>query len=189
MPLIDKTYFVGEINIAQLGQLSVQERLAVFISQHEVQYMRAVLGYAFAKLAYTGMTETNPDARWNDLKTGAEYTDAKGILQYWDGFVNSNLVSPLANYIYYWYTRDNTSNTTASGEKQDSAGSATNINPKTKQMRAWNAMVDMHCKLYDFLIHKKDENGAKVYPEFIIDNIKRSDEFLNVNRKMNILGI
>ncbi len=166
MNLIDSTYFIGEINIAQLGQQYVQEHLDNLISKYEPKYLRSVLGNAFAKLFDTGRNADSVEERWTKLISGDDYTDKHGIEQRWDGFTNEMLVSPIANYVYYWYTRDNATDTTASGEQTDTPIGAVGASPALKQSRAWNEMVAMNCRLHDFLLNKKDDNGDRVYPEF-----------------------
>lgn len=179
MSLITNAVFVGEINIAQLGQKAVQDKMKLFIDKHEVQYLRAVLGYDFATAAYAGMTATNPEQKWADLKNGAEYTDACGKKQKWFGFVNSEGLSPIANYIYYWYCRDNASVTTVSGEKEDKKPLSVNVMGAYKQMRAWNEMVDLNKVLYDFLMNKKDNTGTRIYA-FEIENIGKCLEKISL---------
>jgi hypothetical protein len=163
---IDSSYFVGELNIAQLGQRTVQIKLDLFISKREPEYLKTVLGFELYKAFNEGL-EVDPIAtKWTDLRDGADYTDASGLLQHWDGFVNDELSSPIANYVYYWFTRDNASKTTATAEKEDKTEGTVNVGPAMKQARAWNEMVCMNYKLHQFLKYKKTEAGDTVYTEF-----------------------
>jgi hypothetical protein len=45
MSLIDTSYFIGPLTVAQLGQQSVQNNLNLFISRAEPQFLEAALGY------------------------------------------------------------------------------------------------------------------------------------------------
>lgn len=184
--LIDKTYFVGELHIAQLGNESVENVLNIFINKRENEYLRFALGYSFSKTAKEGMTAAEPESKWSDLKNGAEYTDAYGDLQYWPGFVNADKQSPLANYVYYWYMRDKASKTTEVAEVEDKRIFTTSVPPNLKQMRAWNEMVDMNCRLYDFLENKKDDDGVRVY-DFERSDMEGNKDYENVNGKISLL--
>lgn len=67
--------------------------------------------------------------------------------------------SPIANYIYYWYLRNNASTTAGSGEAQNSVSTA--ISPADKQRRAWNQMVEWNRELIEFLY-----SSNTVYTQF-----------------------
>lgn len=163
--LIDTSYFIGDINIAQLGQRTVINRVEQYIAKYEPVYLLKLLGYAFSKLFNEGREEAEPAERWTNLIEGDEYTNEQGITSKWTGFTNDALISPIANYVYYWYTRDNASQTTASGEKSDNIKESVNVGPAMKQVHAWNEMVMLNRELYSFLINKKID-GNRVYPEF-----------------------
>jgi hypothetical protein len=173
MSLIDSTYFIGEINIAQISQPSVDDVLTGFITKYETKYLNEVLGYAFAKLFSAGLTVTpTVDARWTKLKTGAEFTSGEGFLTMWPGFVNDDLQSPIANYIYFWFCRNNVSFTAGMGEVEGATENGSLTTGNTKLTRAWNEMVDMNCALYDFLMNAKNGDGSVMFPEFTIDAVK-----------------
>ncbi len=182
MPLIDKTYFIGEITIAQLSQPAVQASLALFIGKREPEYLLKALGYSFKKLYDAGAAET--DGRWYDLINGAEYTDRRGFLKKWTGLKNAELQSPIANYTYYWYQRDNVTFTAGSGEQEGKSDNATSVSSAPKMKRAFNEMVDQTWLLHDYLLHKKDDAGVLVYDEFDIKQVSRE-----VTEKLNDFNI
>jgi len=169
MTLIDKTYFIGEINIAQLSQPAVQQSLAVFINKREPEYLEKALGYAFATEFAAGLAVEEPAQKWIDLRDGVEYINECGHTKKWKGFTNSIKQSPIANYIYYWHMRDNVTFTAGTGEKEGKADNASNATPNIKMFRAWNEMVTLTTVLHDFLLNKKDEDGNLVYEDFDID--------------------
>lgn len=185
--LITFDYFAGEIYIAQLGQKTVQDKMTLFINKRERDYLLAIMGYEFFKEANTGMSAAEPEAKWSELKSGAEYTDEYGILQKWTGFSNIEKISPVANYVYFWYSRDNASKTTVIGEVQDTKTITINVAPAFKQMRAWNEMVEMNLSLVDFLINKKDEDGNRVYSTFDYDKLRCNKDFVNVTSKISLI--
>lgn len=165
--LIDKIYFIGELNIAQLSQQAVRDNLTVVINKREPEYLEKVLGYAFYQLYKAGIIAG--EQIWKDIRDGAEYVNADGFTKKWTGFANAALQSPIANYVYYWYIRDNVSFAAGTGEKVGKSDNASNTVPNIKLFRAWNEMVRMNAVLHDFLLNKKDDDGNLVYEDFDID--------------------
>jgi L-rhamnose mutarotase len=181
MALINKDYFIGEINIAQLSQTTVQSLLTVFINKREPEYLEMALGYAFAQEYAAGLAAEEPDQKWIDLRDGVEYTNKDGYTKKWKGFTNSVKQSPIANYTYYWFQRDNTTFSTGNGEKEGKSDNANNTGSMSKQARAWNEMVEQTKSLHDFLLNKKD-GDTLVYDTFDIEQVQ-------VFEKINMLNI
>lgn len=69
--------------------------------------------------------------------------------------------SPIANYVYYWFIRNNATQTTTMGEAKTSKENATDAGPGTKMSRAWNEMAQRVRQLAHFMNTKRD-----VYPEW-----------------------
>ena len=182
MSLIDKTYFHSEINIAQVQSIPVQAAIALMISKYEAEYLEKVLGYAFWKLFNAAIAETS--GRWYDLKVGAEYKNAYGHTKKWDGFINTEKLSPIANYCYYWYMRENVTFSGGAGEMEGKGENSTVVSPGPKMARAWNEAVDQAKILHDFLLNKKDGDGELVYPEFTTEEIDS-----DIVEKVNIMNI
>ncbi len=180
--IIDKSYFIGEISIAQLGSIPVQDALTLFIDKREPEYLKKALGYAFAKLFSDGLAADVVEQRWTDLLEGAEYDDCEDITREWMGFQNDGKQSPIANYIYYWYQRDNITFTASVGEMAGKAENATSVSPAPKMIRVWNEMVKWNKSLYDYLLNKKDDAGELVYPEF-------KPEAVECLKRMNYYGL
>lgn len=186
--LIDISYFVGEINIAQLGQLAVAEDVDRFITKYQSRYLRAVLGYAFSKQFEDNYNSETED-EWSAIVNGSAYVDANGITQYWNGLVDEDaVVSPIANYVYYKYIADLQSATTASGEKEDNAQGSLNVAAAGKQARAWNEMVVMNFQLVDFLLNKKTD-GDRDYPDFEFDTCNLSAERADMFTRINVFNL
>lgn len=172
MPLIDKTYFQGELNIPSLqGSSPVLNSLNLFIGVREPMYLKAALGYSFWKLFVEGIAASVPDARWTDLKNGADYTDKDGIVRRWDGFVNAAKESPIACYVYYWFTRDAATFTTSNGEVESKKENASNVQATMKQTRAYNEMVRLTAVLHQYLKDAVTEELDPMYPEFNADAV------------------
>ncbi len=170
---IDKTYFQKELNIPSLqAQSPVLNSLNLFIQTREPMYLRAALGYSLWKLFIAGLAETVPDARWTDLKNGADYTDGNGILRRWEGFANAAKESPIAGYVYYWFIRDAATYTTSSGEVESKKENASNVNHNMKLVKAYNDMVSLTAILHDYLTYAVDESDNPLYPEYNPDAVE-----------------
>ena len=164
--IIDRTYFVGELNIPNVGTPAIGGLVDWFIQKYEPKFMVDILGYELNKAFQAGWVAYTVDQKWTDLIEGVEYTDLAGKLRYWQGFVTflPSLIgnqSPIANYVYYWFVRNNLSQTATMGEVKTANENATAHNPGLKMVRAWNEISRWVCDLVDYL------NAAKVtYPEW-----------------------
>lgn len=69
--------------------------------------------------------------------------------------------SLIANYIYYWYWRENVSKTTVTGEVVASNENSTINGSHIKMQRAWNEMCDLIYQMIDFL-----DNNRTVYTDW-----------------------
>lgn len=162
MPLIDQSYFVGELNIPSTANPSVLGLLNLFIAQHEEELLQSVMGYALWKAYRDGIAASSPDAKWTAIRDGAEYTSLQGYARKWNGLADATKKKSLiANYVYYWYMRDKASLTTIAGEVDAKTDVAGPVSAATKMCRAWNEMVLMIEELVLFLQAKIAD-----YPEF-----------------------
>lgn len=158
--LLDKTYFVGEINIPNTSNQSVLERLNFFIAKYEEQLLRALLGDGLYK-AYTDGLAAN-DPKYIAIRDGKDYTDSNAKAYNWMGLrKESTKQSLIANYVYYWWLRDKVSITTGVGEADVKTDSADKISPAAKMTKAWNEMVEWNRSLMFFLDINKDD-----YPQW-----------------------
>jgi hypothetical protein len=156
MSLIDETYFIGELNIPNTDRPAVSEALTNMISIREKELLTDLLGYDMYKLFLASPT----DPRWADLKNGKEYT-VNGRLHKWEGLIEENTQSLIANYVYYWWIRNEVSKTSGIGEVRPVSENAVNASPADKMVKAWNQMSDKIRRLFHFLY-----NNADTYPEW-----------------------
>lgn len=159
--LIDKTYFNEPTAIAQISQTEVQNALNAMIDSLEPKLLTLLMGYPLYKdfLAHIA------DAKYVRLKSGVEYVNIYGATVKWRGLLfteggGATKRSPIANYVYYWWLRQNATATTGSGEQQLSDG-AMPVSSGVKQLRTWNEMVQWNKELHEFLWSKADD-----YPEY-----------------------
>lgn len=163
MSLIDDTYFIGEITIAQLSEQSVADNLQIFIDKYEPLFLQEALGYGFAKLMLDNPTEQ----RFVDLISGSEYT-YNNVLRMWYGLANTDkMYCPIAQYIFYKYVRSQFEQQVGIGTMIPKAENATVVAPTYTLIKAWNDMVgylhNMHCYL---------KSNEDIYPEYKANEAK-----------------
>lgn len=150
--IINPTYFAGDLTIPQLSQPAVQNTLSWFINEYEPKFLNDLLGYQLYSDYTAGITGATPAAIWTELRDGKEYTNKFGRLDKWKGLsftLNGVKKSPIANYIYYWYLRNEATTTTGGGEVASNV--AMPASPAGKMTRAWNQMVDWNRELVEFM--------------------------------------
>jgi len=164
MPLIDRTYFIGEINIPNTNQPAVQENIDYLIKKREPELLTQLFGYEMYKAFTTGLAAPTPEQRWLDLRDGVDYTDTDGLSRRWMGLVTKEAADPkqslIANYVYYWFTRKEATQSSGVGEVVTKTENSKRVSPISKQVRAWNEMVNWIWELYDYLEAKEAD-----YPE------------------------
>lgn len=93
---------------------------------------------------------------------------------------DNGLVSPIANYVYYRYLRDQITNNTATGVVSSRAENATNASPAFKMTDAFNQMSkDVFC-LWQFL----DAMNTDVYASY--DRMKIDYNFFKPINQFNL---
>lgn len=164
MPLIDITYFEGGVlNIAQTAQPAVAESVNAYIAQFEPEFMVKLFGLEFYNLFVAEMAT----ARMQSLLIGVTYTYNDKTyrwngLQYIIGSGDTAVKqSPIANYVYWHYLRDNAELTLGIGTGVTTGENVTRTSPIRLQVKAWNAMVEQIIQLRDYL-HRR----ANDYPEY-----------------------
>lgn len=249
--LIDRTYFVGELNIPNTSNAATGGLTDLFIEKYEEQFLNRVLGYTLYKALKSGLQEVPVAQKWTDLIEGVEYTDNNNRVRFWKGLVSQppsvlnaldavngiavrvgaggvydpivgststtipaalvgkdfiieqrgvgqlltseysivgntlTLVSgvfaindiyiyksatlaintstgaykqsPIANYVYYWFIRNQHTQTASMGEVKSKTENAEISNPSLKMVRAWNEMSAWICDMVDYLNTKKDD--------------------------------
>jgi len=150
--LIDKTYFINQIEIPNLIGTGAtfeakQKEINGYIKIHEPSVCRKVFGKDLYDALIAGLAETTPEARWTTLKSYLVDT--------------TNKISPIANYVYLKKWQAGQVLKTESGNKQILvAGLDANINlQESKQI--WDEMVDLWDNFWEwFNEHSSD------YPEW-----------------------
>lgn len=163
--IIDTTYFQGKLTIAQKSEASVVATLTAFIGNLETEYLQKLLGYELWKNYIAGIAVApTPDVKWTNIRDGVEFTDNRGILTKWMGlkFTQNGIPrSPIANYIYFYWIKNEVSATTGGGEKKIQSKNSIDYTPGNKMSDSWVEMVGLNRTLFSFLYVNQD-----VYPEF-----------------------
>lgn len=178
--IIDLTYFYGALTIPQVASdQATGDAVNFFIKEYEPKLLKALLGHALYSNLIAGLTADTQI--YKDIRDGVEYTNRSQVLSKWDGlrFVDGTVkTSLIANYVYYWYMRNNASTTTPSGERVITTENSMSTSPRYKMSTAWNKMVGEIYNLREFLLSK-----VVTYPDFVdpFQNFS-GDVLYNINR-------
>lgn len=179
--IIDQSYFFGKLNLPQTGNTDGVELVDSFITTYEKEYLQKILCYSLWKAFSEGIDGSGEpsEQRWIDLLEGAEY-EWKGKTVKWNGFENSDKLSPIANYVYYRFIEDDAVNTTLVGQSTNNQTNATRVNPVSKMIDSWNRMVEMNKVLFQFL-----KVNEETYPEFS-ENCYCDNELMEFKTSLDI---
>ena len=185
MSLIDTSYFVGPLTVAQLGQTSVENALQLCIDQNEPEFLQAVLGYELYDAFSAGVTASDPN--YLNIKNGLGFVSTTNFPGYlpmwvyrnwymnskrkvqWVGFTPSTTPyqSPIAAYVYFKYMRDLISQSTGVGIVQAQPENATAGVGQRKMVDAWNRMASDIAGLWLYM----SALGTDVFPAYDITKI------------------
>lgn len=145
------SYFQGENQIANTDQVPVQENLQLFIDEYESEYLQILLGPVLAAQFIAGITPvpvdppTDPvtyvpiEQKWLDLM------DQIWVIK------GTSKVSPVANFIYFYFVRRATYYNSGTGLQVPTAENAMLVDSKIECARAWNKMNKLSFNVYKFL--------------------------------------
>lgn len=168
--LVTDKYFKGELLIPNLESnglgisgsicLANIQTLDDLINKYEPLFLTKLLGNTLCDEFLKGIGEPEPLTKWQLLK---------------EMLVNEDKhLSPIANYVYYWFMRNEATKTTGVGETVGQANNAAIVSADAKMIRAWNEMTDSLTAIVSFLdAHRAD------YPDFCPD--VKADIFFHIN--------
>ena len=171
---IDISYFVGKIDIpnTDVPGEGGANALELFIKQGESDFLSRFLGVKMYLELLSNTTFASPitgTGVWNDLIQGVEFTDSVGIDNVCEGLTGQFVYassgfkrSPIANYVYWEWMRQNSTQTVGIGEGVVQAENMRMVSPAPKMVRAWNEMVDWLWILHDYLVINKAD-----FPNYI----------------------
>jgi len=143
--ILDNSYFKGEIFIPNLSganavNTAISNEMEAFIEEYETDYLELMFGETMAVAIEAA----------NTAGVTSIYDD---VLEYLTAQTHG---SPLANYVYFQFQRNNLTKTSGMGEIQMTSENANAKNSIHKLKRAWNKMVDMSQTLFDYVEEEKD---------------------------------
>lgn len=150
--IINADYFIGDNNVPNTDYDDVSSSLEYLINVHEKYYLNAVLGEPLARLLIAAMEAEPVAAPYEKILNGTLYTSINGQEYQWEGLRNtSTFLSPIADYVYYWWLRNGVTQSSGIGEVVNGSMMASPASSKGKQAEAWNRMVDKSLYLFDYL--------------------------------------
>lgn len=132
MSLIDTSYFIGPLNIAGLSSQHIRAKVDGFIEIYEPEFLSLVFGALLYADYIAGIAEDPIDEIWTALQS-------------------AEMKSALACYVYFYYMRDQETTSTTLGETKQQTENSTPVSSISKQVYAWNRMVVLIRKVYDYL--------------------------------------
>lgn len=182
--LIDATYFIGELNIANRDQASVQSAITHFIGKYEDKYLYELMGKTLYEAYLAGIVEVPIPTKWTNLQDKIRN--------------NTSKVSPIASYVYWWYMRNQASQTVGMGQAKPAAENAVIVSNIDKMVRSWNEMVDQTNVIAKFINDNKTDYPDYPYTPywnndapFYVWNINGENHFCypEIFHKKNTLGL
>lgn len=158
--LIDRSYFIGPLTIAQVEHKAVNDNLTVFINRHEPAVLQAALGYDLYSSFTDGLdvgSGEDIEQLWIDLRDGKSFTNTSNQPRVWNGFANNTTkLSAHAGFIYWEYFDDLASQVSGVGMTQTDAENAKVVSPMPKMIKAWNSSLKQIEVLWEFLEANKE---------------------------------
>lgn len=73
-PLIDRTYFTGDLQIGQVADDAVNEELMYYVRRFEYEFMNKLMGASLHEAFYTAMQQADPAQKWKDMAYEKTFT-------------------------------------------------------------------------------------------------------------------
>lgn len=177
MSLISSSYFIKDIALP----VGTDSNITNEIAKYEPEILKRLLGYELWKLVNDSPADP---PRIKDLVEGVDYTVAfngRDQAVRWNGFANTELISLIAYYTYYWSQRNSASNTSTTGESKPKQENSTIIAANVKVGNAWHRLRELYGykgqhilepSAYNFLKEHEDD-----YEEWVFDPLKGVNMF------------
>ena len=139
MNLIDKSYFTKELHIGDLSNTrdGSPDMLNLYIERYQKEYLTILLGNDLYNEFMAGLELEPVPQEWTDLL---------------NEIVDSTLkVSPIANYVYYFWQQQNYTKNVGIGQVKNKAENSIVVRPYDQQVYAWNEMVKMSDKVFKYI--------------------------------------
>lgn len=171
--LIDKSYFIADINLPKSDIDNIQE----YIDKFEPKVLINLLGYKLYKMM---MADQNSD-RFKKLIEGSEYEieySGKNTLVNWVGLKNTIKESLIAYYVYTYFLKEQVVTVQQNGVLKSRNENSDYANAFGKIMSAWMKFEHLYGSYRNDLITPSAYNFLKKheadYPEWIFTELKGS---------------
>ncbi len=169
--VINATYFVGPLAIAQISQAAVQGTVNDYIELHGVEFLSKALGQSLANAYLLGIDVGSDEViedRWEFLKQGGSFTNNSGLGRKWVGFDSGELfpLNPVAAYVWFHLQRDKAIQMAGIGAVVAEAENAQRMAPAQPLSMAWNHMSKAIYTLHEYL-----RANESLYPELVWSEI------------------
>lgn len=164
--IIDKSYFKGDITIAQTEQVQVEEKLNDYIQQYEPEFLLKVLGRDLSTSFNEGIdvgSGEEMEEKWSNILNGANFTYYNHPMTY------KGIETDIARYVFYHYACDLHLQQTGIGTVKTKGQGSAPATPMFKVLKAWNEMANNVRMLWMLL-----EANAETYPTFNRSYIDKS---------------
>ena len=177
MPLVNVTFFLGEINIPNAGvSAPATDNLNYMIAKYEPECLLLVLGYPLFKLF-----ENESSPRMASLLSGSEYLDRNGNLAMWKGLVYGTNNSLIAYYIYEKWARSKATVVSGTGNAVAKQNAAEAVSFGDKIIYSHNKFSELTEELLSFLWNYTilDVTAFPEMNSFLYTSIKDSTKKIN----------
>lgn len=185
--IVDESYFINDIAIANTANASALAGLNSAIVKYEKEALLSMLGYELYQLFID-----NPAVQiYLDIMDGKEFSfefGGKTITRKWVGLANDEKESLLAYFTYVKYETDRNTKNSSVGHITPNVENAIQDSPRAQYVNAWNKYVfhrgDFQ-KVNKYSGHSHLTRGGRFreYKDWNILNFKKFDlntyEFLN----------
>ncbi len=175
MSYTDQTYYVLDINIPS----STYNNLTTNIIKYEKEIIMRLFGYELGTLVLA-YTASSPQ-RIKDIVEGKVYETSDGKTIKWNGLKNTDKISLLAYYVYYWYLKNLNSTVQGIGNQKLKGENSENSRAGIKLSTAWSRMKTLYgdfgqseyiASAYNFLTaHESD------YDEWVFEELGTVNNF------------
>lgn len=189
--LIDKTFFIADINLPNLDNTGLDETLNAFIARYQEEVLTDLLGHTIAAevlAAYNASVAQAPvplPDNINRLLNGDVYTPVNGLEPVkWQGLINTTAKRSLIAYIvYFYFTRQQATHTGSIGEAKIKGEKSKPVSPVYKQVSAWNNAASW---VIDFLLYMEVKYKVD-FPNW--QYYERTRHALRTYKRTNVFGI
>jgi hypothetical protein len=146
--LINREYFAEGLTVVPDIDEAENKLQTKWIPYFQEKFMLSVFGYHFYKELQSNYTDNT--SVWYKIVNGSEYS-VNDFVYRWDGLVNANKTSPLADYIFAKYRMQEQVTTESTNFTQNNAELATVINGGVKISEVLRRMDSEIQALYWFI--------------------------------------